>query len=54
MPYSIHIIIVIMLVLHHLIPTNVLQYIGLGAKEVMLCKYDALRGTEITPNRLKQ
>ena len=30
--------------LHHLIPTNVLQYIGVGAKEVMLCKYDALRG----------
>ncbi len=28
--------------LHHLIPANVKQYIGSGAKEVMLCKYNAL------------
>lgn len=29
--------------LHHLIPKNVEQYIGHGAKEVMLCKYNALK-----------
>lgn len=28
--------------LHHLIPTNINQYIGSGAKDVMLCKYHAL------------
>lgn len=28
--------------LHHLIPANVKQYIGSGAKKVMLCKYNAL------------
>lgn len=28
--------------LHHLIPSNIKQYIGAGAKEVMLCKYETL------------
>ena len=28
--------------LHHLIPPNVKQYIGEGAKEIMLCKYNTL------------
>lgn len=28
--------------LHHLIPSGVKQYIGAGAKEIMLCKYHAL------------
>lgn len=28
--------------LHHLIPSNIKQYIGTGAKEIMLCKYDTL------------
>lgn len=28
--------------LHHLVDTNIPQYIGPGAKEVMLCKYQAL------------
>lgn len=29
--------------LHHLIPSEIKQYIGKGAKEVMLCKYEALK-----------
>ncbi|TGX83904.1 MBL fold metallo-hydrolase [Palleniella muris] len=28
--------------LHHLIPSKIKQYIGAGAKEVMLCKYETL------------
>lgn len=28
--------------LHHLIPASIKQYIGAGAKDIMLCKYDAL------------
>lgn len=28
--------------LHHLIPASIKQYIGSGAKDIMLCKYDAL------------
>lgn len=29
--------------MHHLLPTEVRQYIGTGAKEVMLCKYNTLK-----------
>lgn len=29
--------------LHHLIPSEIKQYLGAGAKEVMLCKYEVLK-----------